>query len=49
MYMQAKSMHGIACAVKTYALKESSHLPKNITLKISALKKYDRCIHKATF
>ena len=47
--MQAKSLHGIACAVKTYALKESSHLPKNITLKISALKKYDRCIHKATF
>ena len=36
--MQAKSLHGIACAVKTYALKETSSLPKNITLKISALK-----------
>ena len=36
--MQAKSLHGIACAVKTYVLKETSSLPKNITLKISALK-----------
>ena len=37
--MQAKSLHGIACTVKTYAMKETSSLPKKNTLKISALKK----------